>query len=203
MIKILHVVAIASLIGSAGYAYSVKYDTIFHAEELARINNAGSTGSAMLSRSCARNGRCSTARTGFRPWRTRICPTSCRWMRRASRSSPICPSARRRTTRSAGSSRRSGLPRPPRRPEPQAGAHRRDPFDPHSDEVMHRVLRSKEGPKTPRRPACNERRSLGLLVRGVLGAMRELFRLRGDKGAGASASRRSLHDPLRRHRGVA
>jgi hypothetical protein len=40
MIKILHVVAIASLIGSAGYAYSIKYDTIFHAEELARINAA-------------------------------------------------------------------------------------------------------------------------------------------------------------------
>ena len=40
MIKILHVVAIASLIGSAGYAYSIKYDTIYHAEELARINAA-------------------------------------------------------------------------------------------------------------------------------------------------------------------
>jgi len=40
MIKVLHVVAIASLIGSAGYAYSVKYDTIYHAEELARLNRA-------------------------------------------------------------------------------------------------------------------------------------------------------------------
>lgn len=40
MIKILHVVAIASLIGSAGYAYSIKYDTIYHAEELARLNAA-------------------------------------------------------------------------------------------------------------------------------------------------------------------
>ena len=40
MIKILHVVAIASLIGSAGYAYSIKYDAIYHAEELARINGA-------------------------------------------------------------------------------------------------------------------------------------------------------------------
>lgn len=40
MIKILNVVAIASLIGAAGYAYSIKYDTIYHAEELARISAA-------------------------------------------------------------------------------------------------------------------------------------------------------------------
>jgi hypothetical protein len=40
MIKFLHVAAIAGLIGSAVYAYSIKYDTIFHAEELARINAA-------------------------------------------------------------------------------------------------------------------------------------------------------------------
>ncbi len=37
MIKLLHVAAIAGLIGSAVYAYSIKYDSIFHAEELARI----------------------------------------------------------------------------------------------------------------------------------------------------------------------
>ena len=37
MIRIMHVVAIAALIGSAGYAYSIKYESIVHAEELARL----------------------------------------------------------------------------------------------------------------------------------------------------------------------
>ena len=37
MIRIMHVLAIAALIGSAGYAYSIKYESIVHAEELARL----------------------------------------------------------------------------------------------------------------------------------------------------------------------
>lgn len=37
MIRILNVVAIAALVGSAIYAYSIKYETIFHAEELAKL----------------------------------------------------------------------------------------------------------------------------------------------------------------------
>lgn len=37
MIKFLHVLAIAMLIGSAGYAYSIKYDTIYYAEQLAKM----------------------------------------------------------------------------------------------------------------------------------------------------------------------
>lgn len=38
MIRILNIIAIAALIGSAIYAYSIKYQTIFHAEEMARLN---------------------------------------------------------------------------------------------------------------------------------------------------------------------
>lgn len=38
MIRILNIIAIAALIGSAIYAYSIKYQTIFHAEEIARLN---------------------------------------------------------------------------------------------------------------------------------------------------------------------
>lgn len=37
MIKILHVAAIAGLIGSAVWAYSIKYETIRQTEELARL----------------------------------------------------------------------------------------------------------------------------------------------------------------------
>jgi hypothetical protein len=37
MIRLLHIVAICCLIGSAGYAYSIKYDTLFYAEEIAKI----------------------------------------------------------------------------------------------------------------------------------------------------------------------
>ncbi len=39
MIKFLHIVAILGLIGSAGYAYSVKYETIYHAEQLAKVKS--------------------------------------------------------------------------------------------------------------------------------------------------------------------
>jgi hypothetical protein len=39
MIRILHIVAIIGLIASAVYAYSIKYETIFHAEQLAKLKN--------------------------------------------------------------------------------------------------------------------------------------------------------------------
>ncbi len=37
MLKLLHVVAIGALIGSAGYAYSIKYEATFAAEDLQRL----------------------------------------------------------------------------------------------------------------------------------------------------------------------
>lgn len=37
MIRILNFIAIAALIGSAIYAYSIKYQTIFHAEQVASL----------------------------------------------------------------------------------------------------------------------------------------------------------------------
>ncbi len=37
MIRLLHFLAMAGLVASAGYAYSIKYDTLYQAEELARV----------------------------------------------------------------------------------------------------------------------------------------------------------------------
>lgn len=37
MIRFFHMAAIFGLIGSAAYAYSIKYDTLFYAEEVAKI----------------------------------------------------------------------------------------------------------------------------------------------------------------------
>ena len=37
MIRILNIIAIAALVGSAIYAYSIKYRTIFHAETVAKL----------------------------------------------------------------------------------------------------------------------------------------------------------------------
>ncbi len=37
MIRLLHFVAISALIASAGYAYSIKYDTLFQAEQVAKL----------------------------------------------------------------------------------------------------------------------------------------------------------------------
>ena len=37
MIKLLHVIAISALVGSAGYAYSIKYETLYHAEQVAKM----------------------------------------------------------------------------------------------------------------------------------------------------------------------
>jgi hypothetical protein len=39
MIRLLNVAAIAALIGSAIYAYSIKYQTIFYAEEIVRLQH--------------------------------------------------------------------------------------------------------------------------------------------------------------------
>lgn len=37
MTKLLHMVAITALIGSAGYAYSIKYETLYYAEQVAKL----------------------------------------------------------------------------------------------------------------------------------------------------------------------
>jgi hypothetical protein len=39
MVRILNIIAIAALIGSAIYAYSIKYKTIFHAEAIAQLKS--------------------------------------------------------------------------------------------------------------------------------------------------------------------
>ncbi|HZH08811.1 MAG TPA: hypothetical protein VEZ24_00405 [Microvirga sp.] len=39
MTKLLHIVAISSLIASAGYAYSIKYDTLYYAEQVAKLKS--------------------------------------------------------------------------------------------------------------------------------------------------------------------
>lgn len=37
MTKLLHIFAISGLIASAGYAYSIKYDTLYYAEQVAKL----------------------------------------------------------------------------------------------------------------------------------------------------------------------
>ena len=37
MIRLIHILAICGLIASAGYAYSIKYDTLLHAEQVAKL----------------------------------------------------------------------------------------------------------------------------------------------------------------------
>jgi hypothetical protein len=39
MSKLLHIVAISSLIASAGYAYSIKYDTLYYSEQVAKLKS--------------------------------------------------------------------------------------------------------------------------------------------------------------------
>lgn len=39
MVRILNILAIASLIGSAIYAYTIKYETTFHAERIAKLKH--------------------------------------------------------------------------------------------------------------------------------------------------------------------
>lgn len=39
MIRILHILAIAGLIGSALYAYSIKYQTLYYAEQVAKLKS--------------------------------------------------------------------------------------------------------------------------------------------------------------------
>lgn len=38
MIRFLHMLAISALVASAGYAYSIKYDTLYYAEQVAKLN---------------------------------------------------------------------------------------------------------------------------------------------------------------------
>ena len=37
MIRLLHIIAITALIASAGYAYSIKYETLYYAEQVAKL----------------------------------------------------------------------------------------------------------------------------------------------------------------------
>jgi len=39
VLRLLHIVAIFGLIGSAGYAYSIKYDTLYQAEQVAKLKS--------------------------------------------------------------------------------------------------------------------------------------------------------------------
>lgn len=39
MTKLLHIIAISALIASAGYAYSIKYDTLYYAEQVAKLKS--------------------------------------------------------------------------------------------------------------------------------------------------------------------
>ena len=39
MIRFLNIIAVACLIGSAGYAYSIKYETLYHAEQVAKLKS--------------------------------------------------------------------------------------------------------------------------------------------------------------------
>lgn len=39
MIRFMHLIAIALLVGSAGYAYSIKYETIYYAEQVAKLKS--------------------------------------------------------------------------------------------------------------------------------------------------------------------
>lgn len=39
MTKLLHFIAISALIASAGYAYSIKYDTLYYAEQVAKLKS--------------------------------------------------------------------------------------------------------------------------------------------------------------------
>jgi hypothetical protein len=39
MIKLLHIIAISALVASAGYAYSIKYETLFYVEQVAKLKS--------------------------------------------------------------------------------------------------------------------------------------------------------------------
>jgi hypothetical protein len=39
MIRFLHMIAITALIASAGYAYSIKYETLFYTEQVAKLRS--------------------------------------------------------------------------------------------------------------------------------------------------------------------
>jgi hypothetical protein len=39
MIRLLHIIAISALIASAGYAYSIKYETLYYVEQVAKLKS--------------------------------------------------------------------------------------------------------------------------------------------------------------------
>ena len=39
MIRLLHIIAISVLIASAGYAYSIKYETLYYVEQVAKLKS--------------------------------------------------------------------------------------------------------------------------------------------------------------------
>lgn len=39
LVRLLHVLAVVALVGSAGYAYSIKYELIFYAEKLSKLKS--------------------------------------------------------------------------------------------------------------------------------------------------------------------
>lgn len=39
LVRLLHVLAVVALVGSAGYAYSIKYESIFYAEKLSKLKS--------------------------------------------------------------------------------------------------------------------------------------------------------------------
>ena len=39
MVRFLNIVAVLALVGSAIYAYSIKYETIFHAERIVKLKH--------------------------------------------------------------------------------------------------------------------------------------------------------------------
>ncbi len=39
LVRLLHVLAVVALLGSAGYAYSIKYESIFYAEKLSKLKS--------------------------------------------------------------------------------------------------------------------------------------------------------------------
>ncbi len=73
MRRFLHIVAILALIGSALYAYRIKYDTHLSGRAGGQAATARSRARRRRSRCCGPSGSSSTARTASRRWPTSIC----------------------------------------------------------------------------------------------------------------------------------
>ena len=95
MLKFLHVVAIGALISSAVYAYSIKYETTFAAEELQKIKKRAlkeRDSIAVLRAECT-----TTSPSGCKPWPSGIW-TSSHSPSTRSRASLTFPCAARKPT---------------------------------------------------------------------------------------------------------